>query len=317
MFHSLWQTLVYLVCLFLPKRYFYKDVSQETVLITGGGSGIGRLLALMFSGFGCHVIILDVNKEGLDETTRLIIKSGGSCRAYQCDISKRDYVYSIAEKIKQENGFVSIVINNAGITGGSKRILELNDERIIKTMEVNALAHFWMIKAFLPEMKLRNHGHIVTISSFAGLTGSVALADYCASKFAAVGIAESLMLELRADGYTGINSTIVCPFFVDTGLFKGASVPLIPTLEPKFVAEKIVEAVLLNQKHLLIPNLVLWLLLTFKTVFPVGMSFKLFDFLDGKSVMDKFTGREEVNSSNHSESSCLVSNNNETTLPCK
>lgn len=312
-FYSIWQFFVYLFSFFIPKRYFFKDVSQETVLITGGGSGLGRLLALAFSSLGSHVVIIDVNKEGLEETARLIVKSGGSCRFYQCDISKRDYVYSIAEKIKQDNGFISIVINNAGITGGSKRLLELNDERIIKTIEVNTLAHFWIIKSFLPEMKQRNHGHIVTISSFAGLNGAPSLADYSASKFAAIGLAESLYYELHTDGYNGIKTTIVCPFVIDTGLFKGASLPLIPQLKAKEVAEQIIQAILLDQTILVLPKY-LYLTIIIKTLFPTAVGLKVFNLLNGGKLMDKFTGRGEIEMKNGDKQPSISSNNNETVL---
>lgn len=84
------------------------------------------------------------------------------------------------------------------------------------------------IKAFLPEMltssrnpNQKGYGHIVSIASIAGLSGSVRLTDYCASKFAAVGLEEALRLELQCDGYNGIHSTVVCPFFINTGMFSG------------------------------------------------------------------------------------------------
>ena len=88
---------------------------------------------------------------------------------------------------------------------------------------------FWQtIKAFLPDMMAKSrvpgqkgYGHLVTVASIAGLSGSVRLADYCASKFAAVGLEESLRLELQCEGYNGIHSTVVCPFFISTGMFAG------------------------------------------------------------------------------------------------
>ena len=79
-----------------------------------------------------------------------------------------------------------------------------------------------MVKAFLPSMLEKNHGHIVTIASMAGIFGSAGLADYCASKFAAVGFEESLRNELINLNKTGIKTTIVCPYFIKTGMFEGA-----------------------------------------------------------------------------------------------
>ena len=78
------------------------------------------------------------------------------------------------------------------------------------------------MKSFLPDMMSRNHGHIVTVASSAGFIGVTGLADYCASKFAAVGFDESLRFELEAQGKDGIHTTVVCPFFINTGMFEGA-----------------------------------------------------------------------------------------------
>ena len=77
------------------------------------------------------------------------------------------------------------------------------------------------IKSFLPSMKARNHGHIVTIASAAGHFGSPKMTDYCASKFANMGLVESLMYELRAEGVSGVHLTTVCPYVIDTGMFSG------------------------------------------------------------------------------------------------
>lgn len=79
-------------------------------------------------------------------------------------------------------------------------------------MNVNAMAHFWTCKAFVPDMMKRNHGHIVSIASLAGCVGVNKLTDYCASKFTAVGFEESLRLELFALGYDNVHSTCVCPW---------------------------------------------------------------------------------------------------------
>ncbi len=90
-----------------------------------------------------------------------------------------------------------------------------------KTLEVNTLAHFYTVKTFLPDMITRNTGHIVTIASAAGHIGVCGLADYCASKFGAVGFDESLRGELKHRGYN-IKTTCINPYLIDTGMFKGA-----------------------------------------------------------------------------------------------
>ena len=279
------------ICLFcVPNAWRFKDITQEVVLITGGGSGIGRLLAVKLASRASRVVLLDVSKSGLKETAALVSEAKGSCAYYVCDISSRQEVYSIAERIKEEVGFVSMVINNAGITGGAKRLSDLDDERIVKTMEVNALAQFWVTKAFLADMMSHNHGHIVFVASYAGLIGGCNLADYCASKFAVMGLAESLTVELRADGYD-INTTAVCPFLINTGLFQGAAGNrYIPTLDAEETAKRIVDAILLNQSLLLMPR-TLYFTIFLKTLLPVSAAYELYKALDGLSFMQGFTGR--------------------------
>ncbi len=123
-----------------------------------------------------------------------------------------------------------------------KKFLDSTDSAIERTFQVNAMAHFWVIsivffkisfesyrnyfefklgKALIPSMIEKNHGHIVTIASLAGLFGIAGLSDYCASKFAAVGFDESLRNEFSALGKTGIKTTVVCPYYIKTGMFDG------------------------------------------------------------------------------------------------
>ncbi|KFQ40111.1 Epidermal retinol dehydrogenase 2, partial [Mesitornis unicolor] len=215
----LYYLLESLVFLIVPKRK--KNVSGEIVLITGAGSGIGRLLSLKFASLGATVVLWDINQEGLKETSRLASKNGAArVHCYICDCSKRQDVYRVADQVKKEVGDVSILVNNAGIVTG-KRFIESPDSLVEKTMEVNTMAHFWTYKAFLPAMIASNHGHLVSIASSAGLTGVNLLSDYCASKFGAVGFAESVDLEMRDLGKSGVKTTIVCPYIINTGMFEG------------------------------------------------------------------------------------------------
>lgn len=138
-----------IVLFFIPKCLRFKDVSNDIVLITGGASGLGRLMAIRFAKLGAKVIIWDLNLAGLEETVKMIEElrskkeNVGKCHYYQVDISDRYKVYATAERIKQEIGTVTILVNNAGIVSG-KRFLECTDTQIVKTFDVNTLAHFWV-----------------------------------------------------------------------------------------------------------------------------------------------------------------------------
>ncbi|KAL6104751.1 sdr16c5 [Pungitius sinensis] len=279
---SIWYNVESFIHLFVPKRK--KNIAGEVVLITGSGSGIGRLMAQEFAARDTVLVLWDINQEGMKETARLAKQSGASrVHHYLCDCSDKNEVYRVADQVKREVGDVSILVNNAGIVTG-KKFMDAPDSLIEKTMEVNTMAHFWTYKAFLPAMIANNHGHLVSISSSAGLIGVNGLADYCASKFAAVGFAESVGLELLATGKDGIKTTIVCPYFINTGMFDGCQTKwpiLLPILNPEYVAKKIINAVLTDQVFLLMPksmylitalkNAVQWKL-TYLLSFYLGMS---------------------------------------------
>ncbi|NXE49772.1 RDHE2 dehydrogenase, partial [Casuarius casuarius] len=287
-FYYLLESLTFLI---VPKRK--KNVEGEVVLITGAGSGIGRLLSIKFARLGATLVLWDINQEGVKETSRLAKENGAvRVQSYICDCSKRQEVHRVADQVKKEVGDVSILINNAGIVTG-KRFIDSPDSLVEKTMEVNTMAHFWTYKAFLPAMMASNHGHLVSIASSAGLIGVNRLADYCASKFAAIGFAESISLEMRDLGKTGIKTTIVCPYFINTGMFDGCKTKwprLLPILEPEYVAEKIVTAIRQNQEILILPRS-LYFFFALKNVLPVKVSVLLGDFAGTLHFMDSFRGR--------------------------
>ncbi|NWV73746.1 RDHE2 dehydrogenase, partial [Dasyornis broadbenti] len=286
--YYLLESLVFLV---VPRRK--KNVSGEIVLITGAGSGIGRLLSLKFASLGATVVLWDINQEGLNNTVKLARENGaGRVHSYICDCSKRQDVYRVADQVKKEVGDVSILINNAGIVIG-KKFLDTPDSLLEKTMEVNTIAHFWTYKAFLPAMIASSRGHLVSIASAAGLCGASSLSDYCASKFAAIGFAESIDMEMRALRKTGVKTTIVCPYLINTGMFDGAKTKwphVLPILDPEYVSERIITAVRQNQEILMIPRIIyiLWFL---KSFLPTKATVLLLDYFGSFDVMNTFKGR--------------------------
>ncbi|XP_005362333.1 epidermal retinol dehydrogenase 2 isoform X1 [Microtus ochrogaster] len=269
-----------------------KNVAGEIVLITGAGSGLGRLLALQFARLGAVLVLWDVNKEANEESLQAARDAGATrAHAYTCDCSQREEVYRVADQVKKEVGDVSILINNAGIVTG-KKFLDCPDDLMEKSLDVNFKAHLWTYKAFLPAMVANNHGHLVCISSSAGLVGVNGLADYCASKFAAFGFAESVFLETSAQKQNGIKTTIVCPFFIKTGMFEGCATAcptLLPILEPEYAVRKIVEAILQEKLYLYMPKF-LYFIMFLKSFLPVKTGMLIADYLGVFHVMDGFTG---------------------------
>ncbi len=267
-----------------------KDVKDKTVLITGGASGIGRLVGLTLAARGAKILVWDLNAGNITKLEEEARGRGFFIKGWVCDVSNKDEVYRLAEIVKAEVGPVDILVNNAGVVSGSS-FLETPDEKILKTMEVNTQAQFWTTKAFLPAMIERNTGHLVTISSAAGIIGVTGLADYSASKFAAFGFHEAIRMELRRLK-SRVRTTVVCPFFIDTGMFQGVKTRfplLLPILKPEYAARRICRAILHNQKRLIMPRFVYAVYMI--RLLPVGAFDAIADFFGINHTMDNFTGR--------------------------
>ena len=120
--------------------------------MTGGANGLGRLLAIDFAKLNAKIVVWDLDRSGLEATCNMVNQVGRHlAHSYVCDVSDHKQVYDLAERVKQEVGQVNILINNAGTVSGH-RLLETTDDKIIESFKVNAMSHFWTIKAFLPDM---------------------------------------------------------------------------------------------------------------------------------------------------------------------
>ncbi|XP_050549761.1 retinol dehydrogenase 10-B [Spodoptera frugiperda] len=219
---------VYLSIVGRPK----KDLKGAIAVVTGGGGGLGSLIALRLARLGCTVVLWDINKQ-----------------------------------VILFNFQVNLLINNAGVVSGSY-LLDTPDHLIQRTFDVNILAHFWTAKAFLPAMMEHNNGHIVTIASMAGHVGVAKLVDYCSSKAAACGFDEALRLELETQGYTGVKTSLICPYFIrSTGMFEEVNSRFVPQLNSNDVADRVVMAIRTDEPFALIPGF-FRVLLPFKLLVP-------------------------------------------------
>ncbi|KAL2097404.1 hypothetical protein ACEWY4_006611 [Coilia grayii] len=287
-----------------------KSVVGQVCLITGAGSGLGRLFAKEFARRGATLVLWDINREGNEETAEMVrdiyrkITSKGEiiggiqdvpCQpqvyTFVCDVSKRESVYHTAEKVRAEVGNIDFLINNAGVVSGH-HLLECPDELIERTMMVNCHAHFWTTKAFLPKMLEQNRGHIVTIASTLGLFTTAGVEDYCASKFGAIGFHESLSHELKAADKDGIKMTLVCPFLVDTGMFKGCKIrkemaPFFPPLKPEYCVTQAMRAILTDQEMVCTPR-AMYVVTFMKTILPFEAIVCMYRFIGADKCMYPF-----------------------------
>ncbi|CAH0694663.1 unnamed protein product [Spodoptera exigua] len=203
----------------------------------------------------------------LEDTVKLVKGIGGKCYGYVVDLASREDIYRVAKKVEDEVGRVNLLINNAGVVSGSY-LLQTPDHLIQRTFDVNILAHFWTVKAFLPAMMEHNSGHIVTIASMAGHVGVAKLVDYCSSKAAACGFDEALRLELETQGYTGVKTSLICPYFIrSTGMFEEVNSRFVPQLNSNDVADRVVLAIRTDEPFALIPGF-FRVLLPFKLLVP-------------------------------------------------
>lgn len=270
------------------------EISGKTIVITGGASGMGRLLALKTARLGGTVVVYDVDSGALDavvEETKA--QTGRDAYGFVCDVSDREEVYRTADKVHESVGKVDILINNAGIVSG-RRLMNLSDEKIEAVIGVNVLALYWVTKSFLPDMLEWGSGHVVTVASAAGLLGVDKQTDYSASKHAAIGFTESLRVELKKTGYPNIRTTIVEPFYVDTGMFEGVKTRfprILPILKQDEVTDRIVKAIQKNRQELKMPFIVN-LVPAFRLL-PVDVFDRLADFFGINASMDEFVGRDK------------------------
>ncbi len=266
------------------------DFNNTRILITGAASGIGRGMAQAFAAEGAHLVLWDINQAGLDAVEDACAALPGAVATYPCDLTDREAIYATARQVLDEHGAVDILINNAGVVSG-KPLLEIPDEHIERTFAVNTLALFWTTRAFMPAMIEQGHGHIVTIASSGGLVGTSRMTDYCSSKFAAFGFDEALRMECKRFGFP-IRTTVVCPFYINTGMFEGVKTRfswILPILKPEYAVRRIVTAIRKKRKRLLMPRFVYT---TFPLrLLPVGAFDAMLEFFGINQTMDEFVGR--------------------------
>lgn len=268
------------------------QLRNSTILITGGASGIGKLMGLMSLQRGAkQLIIWDINRQNLQQVTVEMKAKGYQVLPYEVDVADTAAVEEAAKQVLQETGPPDILINNAGIVVG-KVFAAHSYADITSTLNINVLGVMAVTRAFLPDMIQRGTGHIVNIASAASLIANPRMSVYAASKWAVLGWSESLRLELEAMKLD-LHVTTVTPSYINTGMFAGAKAPLLtPILQPEEVADATLKAIEKNKIMLRKPSLV-HVIPLLRGLLPT----RLFDLLVGRgfraySTMEHFTGRQ-------------------------
>ena len=187
----------------------------KRAVITGGGRGIGRAIALAYAREGALCVITSRKLEDLEATAEQA--PPGALRPVVCDVSDDASVSAMADFVHEQFGGADIVVNNAGIHAAG-RFLDIDPATYSRLFEVNVVGIVRVSHAFLEGMIERGRGSIVNIASTAGLFESPGQAPYNASKHGAVGLTRCMGLELAASGVT---CNAICPGFVDTPMLEG------------------------------------------------------------------------------------------------
>lgn len=268
----------------------------SVVLITGGASGVGRLLALGSARRGARaVVIWDIDEAGA-QVAEEITTAGTEAHFSRVDLTDGEDVGRAAEETLAQVPGVDILINSAGVVTG-RPFLELSDAEVTHTFEVNTFALYRVARQFLPGMIERGFGSITVIASAAGLIGVARQTDYSASKFAASGFTESLRAELRHAG-ASVRTLLVQPYYIDTGMFEGVTTRfprLLPILGEDEVARTVLDAIAAGRQSLVMPPLVH--LVKWVKILPAPLQDRVADAFGINATMDQFTGRATGRSS--------------------
>ena len=232
------------------------SVAGMTALVTGASSGIGAELARLLARRGARVALVARRADRLEALAAEIARAGGEAHAIACDVADRDAVEQAAARARAQLGSITLLVNNAGY-GGRRPFAEWPIEDIERMMRVNYLGAVYFTRALLPDMLAAGRGWLVFVASVAGRIGPPGESAYAASKFAMVGLAEAISLELDP---AGIHVLTVCPGVVRTPFFSPEHLAQLPAMarrsvvEPADLAEAILAALARGHHELTYPR---------------------------------------------------------------
>ncbi|HEX6650217.1 MAG TPA: 3-oxoacyl-ACP reductase FabG [Pyrinomonadaceae bacterium] len=186
-------------------------LNGKTALITGGGRGIGRAIALEFARQGARVAVAARTAEQVEQVANEI---GNGAIALVCDVSDPESVSRMFSDMRERLGKADILVNNAGVAE-SATLVNTTDELWHRHLSINLSGTFYCTRAALPSMLKNGWGRVINIASIAGKTGAPYIAAYSASKHGVLGLTRSIALEVATTGTT-VNA--ICPGYVDTDM---------------------------------------------------------------------------------------------------
>lgn len=269
----------------------YMKIEGSSVLITGGASGIGKIMGRMALEKGASkLIIWDINPISIEKAISELSPLG-PVKGFIVDVSDNEKVTEGYARVVRECGQVDILINCAGIVTSNKTFDKQTPEEIVRTININTIAPMFVTRAILPDMLSRNRGHICNIASAGGMLGNPRMSVYGASKWGAIGWSDSVRIELQSEK-KDVHVTTVAPYYINTGMFDGVKSKVFPILEPEYVAKRVLRAIEKNTIFEGIP-FGLHFIRFCQAILPI----RLLDLIFGEwfgiyHTMDNFTGRK-------------------------
>ena len=245
------------------------NFKNKVVVITGASSGIGEAAAEQFAKKGANIVLVARRKDKLDEVERKLSKYSIKILVQVCDVSDKEQVKLMSEKVIETFSKIDVLVNNAGFVIYGK-VEELSIEDIESQMKTNYFGTINCTKYFLPHFLKQNSGHMVNVASVGGSFGVPGIASYCATKYAMLGFSEGLHHELHG---TNVGVTVVSPIMVRTNLFDHPSFKNFTkyatgiSLSADTVAKAIIKASNSSRLEIVVPSFVrigIW----FKQTFP-------------------------------------------------
>jgi all-trans-retinol dehydrogenase (NAD+) len=268
----------------------------KCAVVTGGGMGIGFATAKRLLDEGCKVTIWDINPQALDEAKNRLPQYKEKLFCHVCDVTDKKLIYEMAKTTEKEMGRVDILVNNAGYVKGGD-ILAHPDEIWEKTIDINLTSLVYTIRAFLPGMYERDEGHIVNISSAAGVLGVPDLAVYSATKWGVWGLTESMRYEAWSKGKKGVKYSSIHPSYIASGLFAGAKLAfpgnlIVPLLKDHdIIAKAIVNDAVIKGKYSVRRPKTIRLVIIMRGILPDRIFQKILDIMGVTKSMKNWTGR--------------------------
>ena len=245
------------------------NFKNKIVVITGASSGIGEAAAEQFAKKGANLVLVARRKEKLEQVEKKLSKYSIKILIQVCDVSDKEQVKQMSEKVIETFSKIDVLVNNAGFVIYGK-VKELSIEDIESQMKTNYFGTIYCTKLFLPYLLKQNAGHIVNVASVGGSFGVPGIASYCATKYAMLGFSEGLHHELHD---TNVGVTVVSPIMVRTSLFDHPSFKNFTkfatgiSLSSETVANAVVKAANSSRLEIIVPSVVrigIW----FKQTFP-------------------------------------------------